>query len=138
MQNHIPIRNFLYQVIATNFQKKNLGKYENEDFGQTLGSYGVTSGPYLMIPLLGPSTTRDFGGYMFDRAIDPVSFNLLAFGGSPTAIDPWFLAGVAFLYNLDLRESLLDPIADARKDSFDLYATLRSVYVQQRDLKILK
>lgn len=118
-------------------EDKNI-KYENEDFGQTLGYYGVGSGPYLMIPVLGPSTGRDFGGYIVDKSVDPMGFNFLKFGGSINAIDPWFRTGNAFLYNLDFRESLLDPIADARKDSFDLYATLRSVYIQQRDLKISK
>ena len=111
-------------------------RYNVEDFGQTLGHYGVTNGAYLVIPILGPSTSRDFGGYVFDRSLDPMSFNFAAIGGSTNAINPDFRTGEAFFYNLDLRESLLDPIADARKDSFDLYATFRSVYIQQRDLKI--
>lgn len=118
-------------------ENKNI-KYEKEDFGQTLGHYGVNSGPYLMIPILGPSTGRDFGGYVFDRSIDPIGFNLLKVGGSVNAIDAEYRAANTTLYNLDLREDLLDPIADAKKDSFDLYATLRSVYIQQRDLKIKK
>lgn len=113
-------------------------RYELEDFGQTLGYYGVNNGPYLVIPLLGPSTSRDFGGYAFDRSVDPMGFNLLEVGGSEDAINFYFRTGDALLLNLDLREDLLDPIADARKDSFDLYATFRSVYIQQRDLKIKK
>jgi len=38
---------------------------QNEDFGQTLGHYGISSGPYLVLPVLGPSSTRDAGGLMF-------------------------------------------------------------------------
>ncbi len=113
-------------------------KYEPEDFGQTLGYYGVASGAYLVIPLLGPSTSRDFGGYVVDRSIDPFGFNFLEIGGSTKAIKPSYIVANAALYNLDLREGLLDPIADVKKDSFDLYATFRSVYIQQRDLKVKK
>ena len=113
-------------------------RYEDEDFGQTLGHYGMDTGPFLMIPLLGPSSGRDFGGYAFDRTIDPVGFNQLRFGGEVDSINAYYRFTDGVVYNLDLRESLLDPIDDARKDSFDLYATLRSVYVQQRDAKILK
>lgn len=111
-------------------------KYDAEDFGQTLGHYGVANGAYLVIPVLGPSTSRDFGGYIFDRSLDPISFNFAEIGGSVNAINQDFRTGVAFFYTLDLRESLIDPIADARKESFDLYATFRSVYIQQRDLRI--
>lgn len=111
-------------------------KYKEEDFGQTLGYYGVTSGPYLMLPFLGPSNGRDFGGYVVDRSGDPMGFNLLQIGGSEDAISVEARTASAAISVLDLRERLLDPIADARKDSFDLYATLRSVYIQQRELKI--
>jgi len=111
-------------------------KYNQEDFGQTLGYYGVKNGAYLVIPILGPSTGRDFGGNIFDRSLDPMSFNIAKVGGSTNSINSNFRSGNAFFSSLDLRESLLDPIADARKESFDLYATFRSVYIQQRDLKI--
>ncbi|MSP33294.1 MAG: VacJ family lipoprotein [Rickettsiales bacterium] len=111
-------------------------KYEEEDFGQTLGYYGVKNGPYLMLPILGPSTSRDFGGYIIDRSVDPMGFNLLKIGGSTDAISIEYRTADATLIALDLREQLLDPIAEAKKDSFDLYATLRSVYIQQRDQKI--
>ncbi len=111
-------------------------KYEEEDFGQTLGYYGVKNGPYLMLPILGPSTSRDFGGNIVDKSVDPTAFNLLKIGGSTDAINIEYRTADATLSALDLREQLLDPIADARKDSFDLYATIRSVYIQQRDQKI--
>ncbi len=113
-------------------------RYEREDLGQTLGHYGVGAGPYLMIPILGPSTGRDFSGFAVEKAVDPLSFNALEFGGSHDAINLNFILLNGFVYNLDLRESLIDPIDEVRKDSFDLYATFRSVYIQQRDLKIKK
>ena len=89
-----------------------------------------------MLPILGPSTSRDFGGNIVDKSVDPTAFNLLKIGGSTDAINIEYRTADATLSALDLREQLLDPIADARKDSFDLYATIRSVYIQQRDQKI--
>jgi len=112
--------------------------YEKEDFGQTLGHYGVNTGPYLILPVLGPSNLRDLAGFATDLTIDPLAFNYLELGGSTESIDNNIKLSNSLIYNLNYRENLLDPIDDIRKDSFDVYATFRSVYNQQRQSKIQK
>ncbi len=107
-------------------------RYKTEDFGQTLGHYGVTSGAYLMIPFLGPSTTRDLGGSMTDKSVNPLEFNFLEVGGSANLIDARYRLGLAAAGGIDKRESLIDILDDIRTDSFDPYATIRSAYLQKR------
>ncbi len=112
--------------------------YNKEDFGQTFGYYDVGSGAYLMIPFLGPSSTRDFSGWALDRAISPSGFNVFEIGDKENIVDPGYLIGITFLSAVDTRESLLETIDDIRKDSFDPYATIRSAYLQQRINEIKK
>lgn len=96
-----------------------------EDFGQTLAVWGVDSGPYLFIPLLGPTTLRDGGGRIVDIALDPFSYaqfkNADTFRIARTAV-----GGVA------ARESVLDTIDGIRRDSMDPYATIRTSYILLR------
>lgn len=106
--------------------------YKSEDFGQTLGHYGTKPGAYLLLPVLGPSTIRDFGGWSTDTAIHPLGFNLLHIGGEINLVDPDYRYGLAIMSGIDMRESLIDIIEDIRKDSFDPYATIRSAYMQKR------
>lgn len=110
--------------------------YQKEDFGQTLGYYGVKPGPYIIIPFLGPSSGRDLGGLVFDKSINPIELNLLEIGGKTDLIDTNYRLAIAGMSGLDKRESLIDVIDDIRKDSFDLYATLRSAYMQKRESDI--
>ncbi len=107
-------------------------RYQHEDFGQTLGFYGVGSGAYIMLPILGPSSTRDFCGMTFDKSINPLEFNFLAIGGEDNLFNPYLRMTLAALGGVDKRESLLDIISDIRKESFDPYATIRSAYLQKR------
>lgn len=51
-----------------------LKKSDGEDFGQTLGYWGVPEGPYIMLPFMGPSTLRDAPSYFFDQLIDPLDY----------------------------------------------------------------
>lgn len=104
-------------------------KRKQEDFGQTLGRYGVPSGPYLFLPLLGPSSVRDFPGKVVDRFVDPITNirdeGLLDNSGSvSTAIT----VGKAFTQ----RDRMQEAIINVRKTSFDPYATIRSAYLQKR------
>lgn len=110
--------------------------YQQEDFGQTLGHYGVKSGPYIIIPFLGPSSGRDIGGLVLDSAISPTQLNILQFGGESDLIKQDHRLVIAGMSGIDKRESLIDVIDDVRKDSFDLYATLRSAYIQKRQSDI--
>ncbi len=110
--------------------------YKAEDFGQTLGHYGSGSGPYLVIPFLGPSSARDFSGWLTDKSIDPLGFNILEIGGREDLIEANYRIGISITSGIDKRESLIDIIDDIRKDSFDSYATIRSAYLQKRAAEI--
>ena len=97
---------------------------DDEDFGQTLATYNVPPGPYLVLPFLGPSNLRDIGGRLGDGAINPVriaSFN----GDKPTQI------GRRISNGLDARiraEEFLGKVGD----SADPYIKLRGVYTQNQ------
>ena len=105
-------------------------RYKPEDFGQTLGVWGVSHGPYLVIPLLGPSSARDAVGLVVDSYADPVRLYLY---NTHQETLYYIRAG---LIGLDEREALLDAIYDLRKHSFDYYAATRSAYFQERDAMI--
>jgi phospholipid-binding lipoprotein MlaA len=95
------------------------------DFGQTLGIWGVHSGPYLMLPLLGPSTVRDAIGLLPDEYLTPSPYI------KPVWI-PWTLSGIEVV---DIRVGLLDQ--DKLLDSsYDPYALVRSVWLQRREYLI--
>jgi phospholipid-binding lipoprotein MlaA len=116
-------------------EKVGFPEYEKEDYGQTLGVMGVGEGCYVVLPVLGPSTVRDTVG----------SFaNLI--GG-----DPWYNATVAndtqyfsdFDYwasragtGIDFRAKNIDSFDNLEKNSIDFYASVRSLYLQDRQQKI--
>ena len=110
--------------------------YKKEDFGQTLGHYGVGSGAYLVIPFRGPSSTRDFSGWILDNSISPTGFNHLKVGQKENYIADRYRIGLGLMSAVDSRESLLNVIDDIRKDSFDPYVTIRSAYFQNRKANI--
>lgn len=112
--------------------------YQREDFGQTLGRYNTGPGAYLVVPFLGPSSTRDFSGWLADRTIDPLGLNAFGLGGSDDLIDSNYRIGVALMTSLDSRESLIEIIDDIRRESFDPYSTMRSAYLQKRKADIEK
>ena len=95
------------------------------DFGVTLALYGVGEGPFLFLPLLGPSSPRDAGGYAADVGLDPLTW--ASFGGS-TALN----VSRYGLRTVDTREQLIDPIDDVKRNALDPYATFRSLYRQNR------
>ena len=107
-------------------------RYKSEDFGKTLGHYGIGSGVYLMVPLLGPSSSRDISGWIFDRSVSPMGFNSFNIGGDTDLISNSARFAAAGVSTVDMRESLIDIIDDIRRDSFDPYATIRSAYLQKR------
>lgn len=101
-----------------------------EDFGQTMGVWGIGEGPYLFLPLLGPSNLRDLAGYLVDSAADPVRVYAAANNHDK------------FLYErmgadaVDKRARLGPVIDDLRANSIDYYATVRSLYRQRRNAAI--
>jgi phospholipid-binding lipoprotein MlaA len=98
-----------------------------EDFGQTLGRWGVGPGPYLVLPVLGPSTVRDTAGLGVDYvAGSPLPYNAtLEMRAGRTAAD-----------GVDTRYRLTPVINDVRANSLDPYATFRSAYLQRRAAEI--
>jgi phospholipid-binding lipoprotein MlaA len=107
-------------------------QYRHEDFGQTLGHYGLDSGAYLMLPFLGPSSLRDFGGWAADKAVNPTDLGLIQMNGQGYLIDSDYRFGLSLISAVDKRESLLNILDEVRQDSFDPYATIRSAYLQKR------
>lgn len=98
----------------------------NEDFDQTLGVWGVPSGPYLVLPLLGPSSPRGVGGLIGDAAMNPISY-----------LDYGIITGGLFALNaVDLRADNLDTEKIASEAAIDRYAFFKSAYFQQREYLI--
>jgi len=98
----------------------------SEDFGQTLGKWGVGDGPYLYWPIIGPRTTRDTLGWAVDSYADPVlNLDDVALRNS--------LAGIRFI---DLRASLLPTDKVVEQAAFDKYDYIRDAYLQHRRSEI--
>ncbi|MBS7809742.1 MlaA family lipoprotein [Roseococcus pinisoli] len=102
----------------------------SEDFGQTLAVWGVGEGPYLYLPILGPSNPRDLLGY----GVDVVASPWFWFGqGDVVDALRWAYAGITAI---DARESALDTLDRILETSLDPYSTLRSLYRQNRASEI--
>jgi phospholipid-binding lipoprotein MlaA len=100
-------------------------KSGDEDFGQTLGRWGVPAGPYMMLPVLGPSTVRDVFGLGADHFTYPVTY----VNNTPVALS---LTAVELLDN---RAELL-PTTDVLADTYDPYAFIRNAYLQRRQYQV--
>jgi len=103
--------------------------HHEEDFGQTLAVYQVSPGPYLVLPLLGPSSTRHAFGRIVDFATDPLTY-ILAKAPLVSTI------GTRGLSIVDTRYRLLGPLDDLKSTSLDYYAAIRSLYRQRRQVQI--
>lgn len=102
-----------------------------EDFGQTLAIWGVGEGAYLMLPLLGPSTVRDGFGRVVDLGFDPLT--VVGAAGVGIYIDPTgFGIARTGAEALAFRERNLETIDELERSSLDLYATVRTTYLQFR------
>ena len=100
---------------------------EIEDFGQTLAVWGVDHGPYIVAPIFGPSSLRDYVGIAVDSFADPLRFYL-----NNIDEEGLYFAKVGADY-LVLRESLVDVLEDLEASSIDYYAAVRSTYYQRRE-----
>ncbi len=96
-----------------------------EDMGQTLATYGINRGPYIMLPILGPSNFRDATGFVLDFGLEPMTY--MRFKGR-TAV----LYGRFGVNGVSVREASLDTIKTLRDNSVDEYASLKSAYEQLR------
>ena len=97
----------------------------SNDFGLTLALWGVGEGPFLFLPVLGPSNPRDAAGLGAAIALDPLTY--ASFGGK-TALELSRLGLTA----LDTRERLIEPLDSIKRGALDPYATFRSLYRQNR------
>jgi len=98
----------------------------DEDFGQTLAVWGVPDGPYVMLPLFGPSNPRDTVGLVVDFLVDP--FNLWA---GNTGRD-YAILSRAGARGIDQRAIYMEALDDIERTSLDYYASIRSLYRQRR------
>lgn len=101
-----------------------------EDFGQTLAVWGAEEGPYLFLPILGPSNPRDLIGTGVDAVSSP-----FAWISGDRWLDTLTAARIG-LQALDTREGLIEPLDALRQGSLDPYAALRSAYRQRRAAEI--
>ena len=95
------------------------------DFGQTFGKWGIPSGPYLVLPLLGPSDVRDGIGRVPDEYADPRHY----------IRNVYWDYGLLLLGEVKARADLL-PLTDMAKKTFDPYAFERNAYLQHRDFMV--
>jgi len=98
----------------------------NEDLDQTLGAWGIPAGPYLVLPLIGPSTPRGAVGLAGDAMANPINWI------NPAAI-PY---GAGTLKTIDMRADLLSSTKIADEASVDRYEFIRNAYFQQRNYQI--
>jgi phospholipid-binding lipoprotein MlaA len=112
------------------------------DFGQTLALAGVSSGPYLIVPLLGPNNARDAAGYVVDFLFRPTTYLVtpagqvivlgLANPGGQLLFTVIFEGGTELAHGLTRRESVGESLVALEASSLDYYAALRSAYYQER------
>lgn len=102
----------------------------DEDFGQTLGKYGSPGGPYLVLPLLGPSNVRDAIGKGVDSVADPTPYIISNYAGDTTSY--LFSGSRLGATVLDKRSRILGELEELERTSLDFYATVRSLYIQKR------
>ncbi len=99
-----------------------------EDFGQTLAVWGIGDGPYVYIPLLGPSTFRDGAGFGVDALfVDP-----LAWYSRGNGAEQWIQWAVFGALVINIKDQTMDPLDELNASSIDYYASLRSAYRQIR------
>jgi phospholipid-binding lipoprotein MlaA len=101
-------------------------KAHDTDFGVTLAKWGFSDGPYIVLPIFGPSNPRDAVGLAADSMMDPLGFYI-----------PWYgSVARAAAEGVDKREPLIEPLDEMERTSVDFYAALRSLYRQHRQAMI--
>jgi len=110
-------------------------KYEKEDYGQTLGAWGIGPGCYLVLPILGPSTIRDTAGSFVNVMGGDPWYNASVDGNNEFLDEGIFLTS-KMLGGVEFRANNIDSLDNLEKNSMDFYASLKSLYLQDRKLKI--
>ena len=116
-------------------EKIGFPEYEKEDYGQTLGVMGVGPGCYIVLPVLGPSTIRDTIGSFANVLGGDAWYNVTVANDTQhfSDFDYWVTRGGA---GIDFRAKNIDSFENLEKNSIDFYASVRSLYLQDRQQKI--
>jgi len=101
----------------------------DEDFGQTMAVWGAGPGPYLVVPVVGPTTVRDGVGRIVDIAFNPLTW-ILWYQPAEVQLAPYMARVVT------THESVMDDLQALRETSPDFYASLRDIYMQKREADI--
>ena len=115
--------------------KMGFPKYEKEDYGQTLAVWGVGPGCYIVLPVLGPSTLRDTTGSFANVLGGDPWYNASVHGNNEFLSESVFLASKV-LSGIDFRSDNIESFDNLEKNSIDFYASVRSLYLQDRENKI--
>ena len=120
--------------------KMGFEKKSREDFGQTLGVWGADTGCYFVLPVLGPTTTRDAFGLVGNIFIDPV-YHLTHNSETDVIVGNENLSEHNYYYYkgtdaVDFRSKNIESIDSLEKNSIDFYASVKSLYLQNRAQKI--
>ena len=116
-------------------QKIGFSEYEKEDYGQTLGTMGVGPGCYLVLPVLGPSTIRDTAGSFINILGGDPWYNA-SINGNNEYLSKSQYAATKVLTGVNFRAQNIDTIENLKKNSMDFYASVKSLYLQDRQQKI--
>ena len=109
-----------------------LNEIPDEDLGQVLAVWGIPEGPYIMVPILGPSTLRDLPARFVGRKINNIDIN----SDNWDTVDSKWIALLNTAEILSINEEMLPRYESVKKTSIDFYTSLRSAYLQQRDQAI--
>ena len=116
--------------------KMGLNDYNKEDYGQTLGRWGVGEGCYLVLPILGPSTARDAIASLANYAGGDAWYNITVDEDTHYVSDFDYYASKG-ADGIDFRAKNLEGINNLEKNSIDFYASVKSLYLQDRKKRIL-
>jgi len=117
-------------------QKIGFPEYEKEDYGQSLGVMGVGAGCYVVLPVIGPSTVRDTAGSFINVLGGDPWYNASVKGNNEYLSDTAYLT-TRVLAGIDFRAKNIDSFENLEKNSMDFYASVRSLYLQDRQQKII-
>ena len=131
----VGILGFFDPAAKMGFEKKG-----REDFGQTLGVWGADTGCYFVLPIFGPTTTRDAFGLVGNVFIDPF-YQLTHNTETDIVIGNDNLSGHNYYYYrgtdaVDFRSKNIETLESIEKNSIDFYASIKSLYLQDRSQKI--
>ena len=115
--------------------KMGFPEYVKEDYGQTFGKWGMGPGCYLVVPVLGPTTIRDTAGAFVNVMGGDPYYNISS-NGNNEYLDGKLFAATKLISAVDFRSKNIESFENLEKNSIDFYASVRSLYLQDRENKI--